>query len=91
MSDQEMEARLQRVERAIAREIATGVDNPLVAEIRKVRREISRKCDYDTKKYARYINEQTAAFEREWGIKLKRWNKPGGPVKMPAQKGGKGA
>ena len=55
MSDQELEALLQRVERSIAREIATGVDNPAVARIRKVRRKIARRFDHDPYKYSRYI------------------------------------
>ena len=97
MSDSEDKARSLRIKRAIAREIATGVDDPVVAEIRKVRREIFRKCNYDMKKYARYISERAQAIDREWGLNLKWQTKPlqqsaapAEPAKMMAQKGGKG-
>ena len=99
MSDSEDKARSLRIKRAIAREIAGVAEDPVVAQVRKVRREIDRECGYDTKKYARYIREQTEAFERESGLNLKRWNKPAlrlraaqaRSVKMMSQKGGKGA
>ena len=80
MSDSEDKARSLRIKRSIAREIATGVDNPVVADLRKLRREISRECGHDLKKYARYMREQAEAFEREWGLNLKRWDGPSGPV-----------
>ena len=80
MSDPEFEARHRRIQRSIAREIATGVDNPVVAELRKIRREMLRECGYDTKKYGRYVSERAKAIEREWGLNLKRWDGPAGPV-----------
>ena len=64
MTDSEAKALSMRIKRSIAREIETGVDNPIVADIRKIRREMVRKCDHDVKKYARYHKELTKALER---------------------------
>ena len=92
MSDPKLEALLQRIERSIAREIETGVDNPVMARLYKIRGEIARECDYDFEKYARYMREQAEAFEREMDLNLKHQNKLAeSPAKMVAQKGGKGA
>ena len=97
MSDQELGALLRRVEREIAREISTGVDNPVVAELRKMRREISRECGHDLKKYDRYMKEQAQAFRREMALHKQEEAAPRSPAaqaepaKMSAQKGGKGA
>ena len=68
MSDYDAELS-RRVEREIARELASGVDNPVIARIRKHRRETAREADYDPVKYAEIVRARTAPMIAQLNLK----------------------
>ena len=84
MTDSEAKALSMRIKRSIAREIETGVDNPIVADLRKIRREISRECGHDLEEYARYTNEQSAIGLRKHGLCIRK-NETGELKVMPLE------
>ena len=57
--------------RTNAREPAYDEDDPGLGWIRKIRREMVRKCDHDVRKYARYHRELTKAYERRKHLPFK--------------------
>ena len=70
MTDSDLEQRelSLRARRTNARDLAYDADDPNIAWLRKVRREMWRECDYDPKKYARYVEEQAEIGLRKHGM-----------------------
>ena len=73
-------------------------DDPIVAEVRRIREEIAAKCDYDSDRIAEYcrkegrrIREQMAKEQQEHPLRVVSFNKkldallPEGPGLQPAE------
>ena len=70
MTDSDLEQRelSLRARRTNARDLAYDADDPDIAWLRKVRREMWRECGGDLEKYARYTKEQSEIGLRKYGM-----------------------